>query len=150
MESQKCIFCRLDSVDLHEVQTMLFGPKYKEMAMAMGDDLMVLRFDTGDLIATEAKYHHCCATDFRNRYRSFNQVKISKAAQAEQLLDERAFFELVESMKEDAANGVKIFRMAQLTQLFDERRKLFLLPTPGTRLKNRILDAFHGDLVEQF
>ena len=51
----------------------------------------------------------------------------------------------------DAANGVKIFQMAQLTQLFDERRQQFLLPTVthGTRLKNKILDAFQGDLVEQ-
>ena len=77
-----------DSVDVHEVQTMLFGPKYKEMAMAMGDDLVVLRFDTGDLVAQVAKNHHRCASDFRNRYRSFNQVKIRKAAQAEQLLNE--------------------------------------------------------------
>ena len=76
----------------------------------MGDDLMFLRFDTGDLIAAEAKYHHRYALDFRNPYRRFNQVQTSKAAQAEQLLDERAFLELVESMKVDAANGVKVFQ----------------------------------------
>jgi len=66
-------------------------------------------------------------------------------------LDDRAFLELFDSMKNDATNGEKIFIMAELNEQFEERRKHFNLPpaTHTTRLKERIIKAFDGDLVEQ-
>ena len=66
-------------------------------------------------------------------------------------MDERAFLELFDSMKNDAANRVKIYLMAELNNQFNERRKQFNLPpaTHTTRLKGRIISAFNGDLVKQ-
>ena len=77
-------------------------------------------------------------------------MRISKAVK-ERLLDERAFLELIESIKVDAENGVKMFPMVELTKLFDERRQNFNLPniTRSTTLKERIFTTFKGDLKEQ-
>ena len=69
-------------------------------------------------------------------------MRISKAVK-ERLLDERAFLELIESIKVDAENGVTMFPMAELTKLFNERRQNFNLPniTRPTSLKEKILTA---------
>ena len=76
-----------------------------------------------------------CYNNFRNRYTRFNNSRISKAVKEEWLLDERAFLELIESIKVDAANGVTMFPMAELTKLFNERRQNFNLPNI-TKRKN--------------
>ena len=73
---------------------MQFGTEYKKMVEELEDSIMMMRFD-GDLIAIEAKYHMACYVNFRNRYRSFNNSRISKRVKEEQLLDERAFLELI-------------------------------------------------------
>ena len=117
------------------------------MAKELGDSIMMMQFD-GDLIAVEVKYYMGCYNNFRNRYRRFNNSRISKAIKEERMHDERAFLELIESIKVDAANGVT---MAELTKLVNERRQNFNLPniTHPTSLKERILTVFKGDLTEQ-
>ena len=78
------------------------------MAEELGDSIMMMRFED-DLIAAGAKYHMGCYNNFRNRYRRFKNSRISKAVKEERLFDERAFLELIESIKVDAANGVTMF-----------------------------------------
>ena len=68
------------------------------------------------------------------------------------MLDERAFLELIESIKSDAESGVRMFPMAELNKLYRERRAEFGLDTSTTnttRLKTRILEKFDGELQEQ-
>ena len=62
---------------------LLMFMKFKQCFLAMGDDLMFLRFDTGDLIAAEAKYHHRCALDFHKLKQA--QTSSDKLRQVKQL-----------------------------------------------------------------
>ena len=58
---ERCIFCQSDAVEgLHQVQTLEFGTVHKNMATEMNDVIMSIRLGTGDLIASEAKYHAQC------------------------------------------------------------------------------------------
>ena len=57
------------------------------MAQELGDTIMLLRFDRGDMVAAKAKYHRSCYNDFRAKYRRFNNNKISKQTKEEQMLD---------------------------------------------------------------
>ena len=60
--------------------------------------------------------------------------------------------ELVESIKNDCANGEKFFPMAELTKQYDDRRKQLNLPsanTHSTRLRERIVKDFDGDMTVQ-
>ena len=62
-DNQLCIFCQVvkqgvsGPETLHEVTTIEFGTKHRDMAAEIDDPILVLRMDRGDLIAAEAKYH---------------------------------------------------------------------------------------------
>ena len=151
--NNKCLFCQQvqDPEHLHNVQTLEFGMKHRAMAEGMNDSIMAVRLSGNDMIAAEGKYHRGCCTGFYNRYKKYKAGRTTDKEKEEQFLDERAFLELFDSMKNDATNGEKIFIMAELNEQFEERRKHFNLPpaTHTTRLKERIIKAFDGDLVEQ-
>ena len=149
---ERCIFCQSHAVEgLHQVQTIEFGTVHKEMAADMNNIIMSIRLGTGDLIASEAKYHNHCKTAFYNAYKKHNSSKVTDKANEEQFLEERAFLELVDSIKTDAANGIQLFPMAELTKLLNDRKKQFNLSslTNVTRLKEKIITIFKGDLKEQ-
>ena len=90
----------------------------QDVARNMNDSIMMVRFDTGDLVAAEAKYHRSCNRAYHNIYRSFVRKNVNHEAKEEKLLEERAFLELVDSIKTDTANGVG--PMSDLTKMFDD------------------------------
>ena len=61
-----------------------------------------------------------------------------------------ASISIVQSIKTDAANGVALFPMSDLTKMFDDQKKQLKIQrsTHATRLKERILKAFKGNLRE--
>ena len=151
-DKNQCLFCRGTSKEgLHEVRTLRFGTIYKAMATEMNNELLIVRLDNDDLVAVEAKYHNNCKIAFHNEYRKFNNNKSTEAANEQRFHEECCFFELVDSIKMDAANGVQLFPLAELKELLDERRKQFNLTSPSnvTRLKDKLVDVFKGDLIVQ-
>ena len=117
----------------------------------MNDAILELRMHGGDLVATEGKYHRSCDTHFYNRYKTFQRARTTKQQKEEELLNERAYLELVDWMKAEAANGAKTFPMAELSKLYDERREQFNITSQShsTRLKEKLLKTFGSDLQEQ-
>ena len=105
----------------------------------------------GDLVVTEGKSHQSCDTHFYNRYKTFQRARTTKQEKEEELLNERAFLELVDWMKAEATNGAKAFPMTKLSKLYDERREQFNVTTQShsTRLKEKLLKAFGSNLQEQ-
>ena len=105
----------------------------------------------GDLVATEGKYHRSCDTHFYNQYKTFKRARTTKQQKEEELLNERAYLELMDWMKAEAANGAKTFPMAELSKLYDKRREQFNLTSQShsTRLKEKLLKTFGSDLQEQ-
>ena len=142
-DNKLCIFCqsvkKVSSKDgpaepesLYNVASMDFGTKHRDMAAEIDDPILVLRMDRGDLIADEGKYHRSCQVGFLNRWKKFQSEKISSKDKTEQFLNERIYMELVESIKNDCANGEKFFPMAELTKQYDDRRKQLNLPSANT------------------
>ena len=147
-----CIYCQQEKNEvLHNVETMSYGTDYKAIAEKMQDRVMMVRFGDGDLVASEAKYHLRCAVDYRNKYRKFLFSTTKQNTYDAQLNSQRAFYELIDSIKVDASNGVKFFPLAELHKTLNERRKqLGLEPLQRpTTVKEKVLTAFHGDLQEQ-
>ena len=156
-DNQLCIFCQVvkqgvsGPETLHEVTTIEFGTKHRDMAAEIDDPILVLRMDRGDLIAAEAKYHRSCQTAYSNWYKKFKSQKISSKDREEQFLNERVYMELIDSIKNDCANGIKFFPMADLTKQYEDRKKQLNLPvyTHSTRLRERIVKDFGGDFTVQ-
>ena len=103
------------------------------------------------MVAAEAKYHKSCHLQFFNRYRAFLRSRTTKAEKDTQLFEERAYLELVDWIKIEAANGRENFLMSDLKRLYDERRRIFSLSTTShaTRLKEKLLKTFGSDLKEE-
>ena len=99
------------------------------MATSMNDSTMKIRLDRGDLIASERKYHKSCHLSFFNKYKRFKKDNINLKEKDDAMHEERAFIELVDSIKIDIANNVQAFSMADLSKLYDERKKQLGLET---------------------
>ena len=113
-----------------------FGVNLLKIAEELEDSILHSHLGTGDLVASDGNYHPSCYWRYRSKYRSFFRNKLSKQAKEEQMLDERAFLELIESIKSDAESGVRMFPMAELNKLYSTGKEeqslvwIHLLQTP--------------------
>ena len=72
LDVQQCFLCdeSEESGILHQVLTYNADANIRAMISELNNAQLLPRVVGGDLIATEAKYHHKCLTKLRNRYRS--------------------------------------------------------------------------------
>jgi len=73
-----CIFCDKGDPDLrlHDYTTDTAGEKLKLMATEMQDSKILPKILCSDLVASGAKYHDGCLTDYQNRYRSLLGTRV--------------------------------------------------------------------------
>ena len=147
-----CIFCQKNSDEnLHLVTTLEFGVSYSLMSSEMNDDDVNVRFVTGDAVANNAKYHETCRTKYNNKYKSFLQNQTPTSVRESQILYKRAFIEIVNFIQGEKETGETLFPLANLFRQFNERREQLGSDTLANRtvFKNRVLEAFQGDLREE-
>ena len=150
--SDLCVFCQTSTEEgLHNVNSLEYGTDHKEMAIKMGDTTMQIRFDKGDLIAAGAKYHHSCNRSFYNRFVSHQRSQVSEEEMQRRFNVERVKKELIESIKEDHADGETLFSFPELMRRYNRRRDELGLSqiSRGTDLKEMILKAFDGEMEER-
>ena len=64
----------------------------RRMATELQDSLLLAGISSGDLVATEAKYHFICLSAFKNKYQSTQQAqKSSSNSQEEEVIQAQVF-----------------------------------------------------------
>ena len=146
-----CFFCEsIDSPEnLHSACTLEVDRKVRECASLVNDSKLIGKLASGDMVATEAKYHVKCLV---NLYNNARKVKCSSENASSSPykpidMDELAFAKLVaftdESLQVEEPVVLKLsdlvkFYSSKLSELGEEQ------PTRinATRLKTRLLTAF--------
>ena len=147
-----CIFCDVDSGQLHNCSTMELDKELREMATELQDSLLLSKISGGDIIAIEAKYHINCLVSYKNRYRSFQRACASHFRSTEEsVLQARAFMELVSYIEGNVENGTYLFKLKELHTLFENRLHEFGIAKSihKSRLKDQILSHFSGHCNEE-
>ncbi|KXJ12058.1 hypothetical protein AC249_AIPGENE28764 [Exaiptasia diaphana] len=149
--SNQCFFCELndDSKNLHLASTLEVDEKVRSCASLTSNSRLIGKLASGDMIATEAKYHLKCLVNLYNQARKESLSSTGNTFSSSfQPTDtaELAFAELVafidESLQDEEATILTLsdfvtFYSSKLSELKGEEVK-----TNSTRLKNKILAAF--------
>lgn len=144
-----CIFCTKTEGHLHEVSTFGKDGSVRQMAADLQDTVLLSRLGVTDLMASEAKYHFECMSDFRNRHRSYlrrkrrtDDIQNSEEGRAKA----RAFLELCTYMEISVRDGQFFFKLIELRSLYTERLKALGVHenVNPTRFKDLILEYFPG------
>lgn len=61
--SPTCFFCDLPGTDLRQVMTFTVDDRVRKCATLIQDSMLLAKLASGDMIATEAKYHPSCLLD---------------------------------------------------------------------------------------
>ena len=119
------------------------------MAADLQDTVLLSRLGITDLMASEAKYHFECMSDFRNRHRSYLRRKrrtddIQNSEEGR--VKARAFLELCTYMEISVRDGQFFFKLIELRSLYTERLKALGVHENinPTRFKDLILEYFPG------
>ena len=157
-DKEMCIFCQAIRKDKKTDETLPLqnatlphvGRAWLAMATVMHDNTMTTRLGTGDIVAADTKYHRPCLPEFYSKLRSWRRAQINPENVEEEMKSARVFLELIEDMKEQMEGGKCIFPLSRLVRDTNLRRLEFGLTSlvHATRLKEKILEEFQGDLVE--
>ena len=122
-----CIFCNDESGQLYNCSTMGLDQELRQMATGLQDTSLLSRISGGDLIAIEAKYHINCLVAYKNRHRSAQRACASESSGTteENILQARAFAELISYIEGIVENGTYIFKLAELHDLYENRLREF-------------------------
>ncbi len=125
----------------------------RKMATDLQDTLLLSRISGGDLIAIDAKYHINCLVAYKNHYRSAQRACASESSNTTEknVLQARAFAELISYIEGNVDNGTYIFKLVELQNLYEKRLREFgvIKSINKTRLKDQILDQFLGHCKEE-
>ena len=143
-----CFFCENGPLDtLHEFSTFEANSRVHNAALVTGDQILLGKLSSGDLIAQEGKYHAKCLTSLYNKARSATKEKHDDSQEAK-ICRGIAFAELIsylEDSRSENDNTLNRFKMTDLAKLYEERLKQLGIPvnchTNMTRLKEKILAA---------
>ena len=109
-------FCdKLDSVDnLHECQTLYLDMTVRNIAHDVNNTKLIAKLSEGDMVATEAKYHHVCLTKFYNQYRTINRNRSIEMNELE-LIKGIALSELYAFIEDSIASNdsVRVFLLKE-------------------------------------
>ena len=91
-DQNSCMFCSEISGTLHNCTTMKLDQDIRRMATELQDSLLLARISSGDLVATETKYHFNCLSAFKNKYQSTQRAqKSSSNSQEEEIIQAQVF-----------------------------------------------------------
>ena len=151
-ESPLCLFCEKPaspSDPLHEAMTKMVSERVKRCATKILDERLLAKVSSGDLIASEAKYHAKCLVALYNaaaRSKTSEQNENNEGGTTEKYYA-RAFAELLEFIEDTLAdrNQTPVFKLSDLVRLYRDRLTQLSVSSPcvhSTRLKDRILANF--------
>ena len=149
MGDHLCLFCEKPSGPsdpLHEAMTKVIGERVKS-ATKLLDQKLLVKVSSGDLVASEARYHSRCLVAL---YNAADRVKSSEgtASHATEACYARAFAELIAFLEESLASTDErspVFKLSDLVQLYVKRLEQLGVSCPcvhSTRLKDRIVASF--------
>ena len=119
-----CIFCgKQNSEKLHYYATRNAEVFLRTMASEMGHNEMFAKLSSGDLVATEAKYHFSCLTKYRNQYRSYLREKNKTTDERYEQAKARTFVELVSYIECAIEEGTYLFKIKELLDMYQNRLK---------------------------
>ena len=148
-----CIFCGEQGNDLHQVLTLEVDRDVKEMAVQMQDSQLITKLAAGDMFAIEAKCHSRCMLAYKCKYiayvRSYSET--GTTTNDDSAAEACTFAELISFMESLAESGTLLFKLSSLHDLYVSRlRNLHVDKSVNkTRLKNRIIGHYHGEIKEQ-
>ncbi len=144
-----CLFCEKPaspSDPLHEAMTKVIGERVRRCATKILDEKLLTKVSSGDLVASEAKYHAKCLVAL---YNAADRVKTSEQTDnTNEVHYARAFAELVAFIEDtltDREECSPVFKLSGLVQLYRERLVQLGVSSPrvhSTRLKDRIIASF--------
>ena len=151
--SSLCLFCEKpgsSSDPLHEAMTRVIGERVKRCATKILDKQLLAKVSSGDLVASEAKYHAKCLVALYNAAagaKTSEQNDNCEGGVAE-ISYPRAFAELaafIEDALAEREEQTPIFKLSDLVTLYTDRLTQLGVSSPcvhSTRLKERILAMF--------
>ena len=78
----------------------------RRMATELQNSLLLARIRSGDLVATETKYHFNCLSAFKNKYRSTQRAQTSSSnSQEKEVILAQVFAGLTLYIEESIENG---------------------------------------------
>ena len=155
LKVQRCFLCdENDEIGLlHQVLTYDADANIRAMVTELNDTQLLGKIIGGDLIATEAKYHHKCLTKLRNRYRSHIRMsnKETEKCTSEKMNESVAFVELTTYIEKAVESGVLLFKLSEIHSLYVNRLEEMgtTKQINKTRLKNSLMQHF-PEAQEQF
>lgn len=148
-----CIFCDAQGNDLHQVLTLEVDRDVKDMAVQMKDSQLIGKLAAGDMVAIEAKYHSRCMLAYKRKYTAYVKScsETETSANDDSPAEARTLAELISFMESSAESGILLFKLSSLHDLYVSRlRNLHVDKSVNkTRLKNRIIEHYHGEIQEQ-
>ena len=145
--TSRCFFCDEPAgpAGLHNASTYDFDRSVRKCALQLEDTALLAKLSSGDMIATEAKYHSRCLVALRNRARSISSVCVDDQFAH---LHGIAFAELVTYI-EDFRNEddvAPVFKLVDLAAMYKNRLEQLGMVSDSrvhtSRLKLGLLSAF--------
>ena len=144
-----CVFCNEQGNDLHQVVTLEVDKDVKGMAVQTQGSQLIAKLAGGDMVAIEAKYHSKCMLAYKRKYTAYVKScnKIETSTNDDSAAEARTFAELISFMESSAESGT----LSSLHDLYVSRLRNLQVDKSvnKTRLKNRIIAHYHGEIQEQ-
>ena len=118
---QPCFFCDDSTGELHNAETMALDAHVRSIATDLRDTKLLAKLSSGDMVATDARYHVKCLAAFYNRHRSQQRHSVDKCCELNP--QSLALAELVSYVEEYAQLGTDckhIFKLSDLRKLYCE------------------------------
>lgn len=151
-EQSECFFCGEQGNDLHQVLTLEVDRDVRQMAVQMQDSQLIAKLAAGDMVAIEAKYHSKCMLAFKRKYTAYvRSFSGTETITNDSATEARTFAELISFMEGSAESGTLLFKLSSLHELYVSRLRSLRVDKSvnKTRLKNRIIEHYHGEIQEQ-
>ena len=148
-----CFFCdKTDSADnLNECRTLYLDMRVRKIAHDSNNSQLIAKLSEGEMVATEAKYHHACLTKLYNQYRSINRNR-SKEMNELELIKGIALSKLFAFIEDsiDSNDSIPVFLLKELKKFYQERFERnnapedFVKNVHSARLILKILEEIPG------
>ena len=148
-----CLFCEEDDTDnkLVSASTLGIGPRIHSLAVDLGDESILAKLVSKDLVALEAKYHKQCYVRFLNRARCLKPETTDDCISTPKFVYGSVVGELIQHIHDAYLFGSSspVFRLCELTNLVANRMCNLGLDKEkcnvnATRLKDELLTFVPG------
>lgn len=123
------------------------------MAVQIPDAQLITKLAAGDMVAIEAKYHSRCMLAYKRKYMAYVRScsETGTSTNDDSAAEARTFAELISFMESSAESGTLFLKLSSLHDLYVSRLRSLHVDKSvyKTRLKNRIIEHYHGEIQEQ-